>query len=101
MPKYYRDLVPFKRTYLAGTCAACGTTSTAITVPAGASTVFIHAEGAALYWQANGTAAIGTVAPGYVAADGHAAILPIDNLGTLHVVGAGTAGVAHIEFYQD
>jgi len=101
MPQYYRDLVPLKATYLTGTASACGTTNTAITIPTGASSVVLHPEGGALYWAVNVGSAIGTTAPGYVAQDQMGVILPADNLGTLHVIGAGTAVVAHIEFYQD
>lgn len=100
MPTRYRDLVPYLNTHKGGTAAACGTTSTAVTIPAGANMALIHAEGAAVYWHVNGTAAIGTTAPGYVAQDSSSIVMPSDNLSTLHVNGAGTAAVAHIEFYE-
>ena len=87
-------------TYLSGTAAVCGTTSTQITVPAGATSAFIHAAGAAVYWNINGASA-GTTSPGYVASDTHGLVFPIDNLATLYVAGAAAASVAHIEFYQD
>jgi hypothetical protein len=101
MPVYYRDLVPLLATRLTGTAAACGTTSTEITVPSKTTSAMIHAEGGAIYWKVNGTAAVGTTAPGYAAADQTGYLFPIDNFGTLHVVGSGTAAVAHIEFFQD
>ena len=100
MPSRYRDLVPYLYTYMGGTACACGTTSTEITVPAGANSAVIHAEGAAIYWHINGTAAIGTTAPGYVAQDNSGAAYPSDNLTSLHVVGAGAAAIAHVEFYE-
>lgn len=86
--------------YVSGTAAACGTASTEITVPTGASSAMIHAAGAAVYWQINGSDA-GTASPGYVAADQTGVLPPMSNFGTLHVAGAGTAAVAHIEFYND
>jgi hypothetical protein len=100
MPSRYRDLVPYLYTYKGGTACACGTTSTEVTVPEGSNTALIHAEGAAVYWHINGTAAVGTTAPGYVAQDNSGIILSCDNLTGLFVNGAGTAAVAHVEFYE-
>ncbi|RPJ30384.1 MAG: hypothetical protein EHM35_12705 [Planctomycetaceae bacterium] len=99
MPKYYKDLVPYLMTYLSGSTAACGTSSTEIDVTAKATIFDIHAEGAAVYYEVNGTAAT-TTSPGYVPQDGHWSVGPLDNLSTLFVIGAGTAAVAHVEFNQ-
>jgi len=99
MPSYYRDSIPFRMTYLSGSTAACGTSSTQIAIPASAHFAMIHAEGANLYWGINvGSATI--LSPGYAAQDMVGIIPSIDNLGTLYVIGAGTAAIAHVEFYQ-
>lgn len=102
MPKYAPQDGGFPRlaTHLGGTCSVCGTASTAITVPAGATSAIIHAAGAAVYWAVAGSSA-GTTSPGYVAQDQSGFIPPIDNLSALHVAGASAAAIAHVEFYQD
>ena len=104
MAKYTQiggEMVPFRSTHLGGTACACGTASTAVTVPDGATNAFIHAAGAAVYWNVTGTSA-GTVSPGYAAKDTVGYIPPIDNMGTvIYVAGGDAAAVAHVEFYQD
>jgi len=90
---------PLLSSYISGTTAACGTTPTSITVPPGATSALIHAEGAAVYWDVNGTAA-GTASPGYVAADMVGLVPAIDNFSKLAVVGV-SGSIAHIEFYAD
>ena len=99
MPSYYRDTIPFRMSYLGGSTAACGTTSTQVTIAAGAHFALIHAEGGAIYWGINIGSAT-TLSPGYAAEDLTGIIPSIDNLGTLFVIGAGTAAIAHVEFYQ-
>ena len=99
MPKYYRDLIPWLMTYVGGSTAVCGTTSTAVTVASGANYAEIHAEGAALYYTLNGASASSS-SYGYIPQDHCWPVGPLDNLGTLHVIGGGTAAVAHVEFYQ-
>jgi hypothetical protein len=100
MPTFYRDLVPYLVTYKTGTAVACGTTSTMVPVPTNANSAFIHAEGAAIYWNVGGASA-GTGSPGYVPADSAGFIFPCDNLGTgLPVIGGAVAAIAHIEFIQ-
>jgi hypothetical protein len=103
MSKQYQiggEMVPYQSTHKGGTAAACGTASTQITIPAGANSALIHAEGAAIYWKVNGTSA-GSTSPGYVAADQTGFVLTCDNLSRLDVAGASAAAVAHVEFYQD
>ena len=92
--------VPILSTHLGGTAAACGTASTEITVPARATSAYIHAAGAALYYAVNAEAA-GTASPGYIPQDQNGVIFPVDNLAGLFVCGAAASAVAHIEFYQD
>ena len=99
MPKYYRDLIPWLITYIGGSTAACGTVSTEVEVPALANCADIHAEGAALYYTINGAAASSS-SYGVIPQDKSWIVGPLDNLGTLHVIGGGTAAVAHVEFYQ-
>jgi len=101
MPKYYRDLVPFLSTSLSGTACACGTTSTVITPPTGATSAWVRAEGGAIYWNVNGASAVGTTAAGYVAQDGQATIPPLDNFSSLAIIGSAAGAVAHLEFFQD
>ena len=86
--------------YLSGTAAACGTTSTAITAPTGASLALIHAEGAAVYWSVNASSVVGSTAPGYVAQDQVGFIPEIDNLTKVAVIGGASGAIAHVEFYQ-
>ena len=87
-------------TYLGGTCSACGTTSTAITVPAGATSAMIRAAGAAIYFQVAGSSA-GSTSPGYVAQDMVGYVPPIDNLSAFHVAGSAAAAIAYVSFFQD
>lgn len=101
MPQYYRDSIPYLSTYLNGSAVACGTSSTTVTIPTNTNTVIIHAEGAAIYWKNNSGTVAGTSAPGYVAQDNTGFIYAMDNLGSLAVIGGGTAAIAHIEFYQE
>jgi hypothetical protein len=91
---------PILATYLGGTAAACGTASTAITVPTGATSAMLRAAGAAGYYAINGASA-GTTSPGYVPQDQVGYIPPVDNLAALHVAGASAAAVVHVQFYQD
>jgi hypothetical protein len=101
MPVAYRDLVPYLSTYKGGSTVPCGTSAagSAITIPALSNWAWIHAEGAAVYWAVNAGSAT-SLSPGYVAQDQTGLIAEIDNFGTLHVNGYGTAAVAHVEFYQ-
>jgi hypothetical protein len=101
MPQHFPDDGPLtnKSSYLSGTACACGTVSTQVPVPAGASFAMIHAEGGKGYWNTNGTVA-GTASPGYVAADQTGLIPPVDNLSALYVYGEA-ATIMHVEFYQD
>lgn len=99
MPQYYRDTVPFLMTFLSGSVAACGTTSTQVVVPTNAHFAMISAEGANVYYGINIGSAT-TLSTGYVPQDSVGIIPGIDNLGTLYVNGAGTAAVAHVQFYQ-
>ena len=91
--------VPIASTYQGGTAYACGTSATATSIPSGSTWAIIAAEGAAVYYKINGTGTATTVSPGYVPSEGQAWIPALDNLGTLSVVGAGTAAVAHISFF--
>jgi hypothetical protein len=86
--------------YLGGTAAACGTASTEITVPAGATSAWIRAAGAAVYWAVNGASA-GTASPGYVDSGMTGYVPPISNFTGLYVAGESASAVAHIEFYED
>lgn len=103
MPQYYRDLVPWRASYLGGTCSACGTVSTPITPTAGATSALIRAEGGAIYWNLGGTAlgAATATSPGYVAQDNQAYIPALDNLPIFNIIGGAAGSKAHIEFYQD
>ncbi len=103
MAKYTQvggEMVPYRSTHLGGTACACGTASTAVNVPSGANSAFIHAAGGVVYWNVTGDSA-GTTSAGYVAKDQVGYIPPIDNMGTVFYVAGEAATVAHIEFYQD
>ena len=103
MAKYTQiggEFVPYRSTHLGGTACACGTASTAVTVPTGANSAMIHAEGGAVYWNVTGTSA-GTTSAGYVPDGQVGYIPPIDNMGTVLYVAGVAATVAHVEFYQD
>jgi hypothetical protein len=53
MAKYTQvggEMVPYRSTHLGGTACACGTASTAVNVPSGANSAFIHAAGGVVYW---------------------------------------------------
>jgi hypothetical protein len=101
MPIHAGGIFPFLSTYLSGSVVPVGTSAagSSVTIPTNANWALIHAEGAAVYWAVNAGSAT-TLSPGYVAADLTGLIPEIDNLGTLHVNGAGTGSIAHIEFYQ-
>ena len=101
MVKHYPNDGPLTNlsSFMSGTAVACGTVSTAVTVPTGATSALMYAEGGAAYWNTNGTAA-GTTSGGYMAADNFRLIPAIDNLSSLAVYGEA-ATVVHVEFYQD
>jgi hypothetical protein len=72
-----------------------------VPIPANTTSVMIYAEGAAIYWNI-GEASASSLSPGYAPQDTSRYIQPCNNLGTgLPVIGSGTAGVAHIEFWWD
>jgi hypothetical protein len=100
MPKSFpADMgLPALWSYLGGTAAACGTASTAVTIPSGSNMALLYPAGGLVYWQINGASA-GSTSPGYAAADTVGFIPAIDNLTTLHVGGVA-ATVVHVEFYQ-
>jgi hypothetical protein len=102
MTKYYQiggERVGFQASYLSGTAVSCGGTTVALTVPTGATTAFIMAETAAVYYAINEDTA-GTTSPGYVPTDGKGFVFTCDNLAKLAVAGASGA-IAHVEFYQE
>jgi hypothetical protein len=80
-----------------GTCMVCDGTAHAVTIPDGTKSVYLKAEGAAVYYNL-GTAAAGTTSYGYVPVDGHDMVFACDNLTDMSLFGAATA-IAHIQFY--
>ncbi len=86
--------------YLGGTHVDGTGASAAVTVPEGATSALIHAEGKPVYWEINPAGDASADSPGYVAADQTGFIPSISNLTTLKVYIAAT-GKAHIEFYKD
>ena len=95
------EWVPITSEYVSGTAVACGTVSTSVTIPTGANNAFISARGAAVYYTINGTAASASASGGYIQENGAGYVFPISNLTALHVIGGGTAAVAHVQFYSE
>jgi hypothetical protein len=91
---------PILSTYLGGTAVACGTSSTPLTPIAGATSAILNAAGAAAYFSIAGTVAAAT-SPGYIPSEGMNYIPPIDNFNYLTVIGAGTATVVYVRYFQD
>ena len=92
-------VTPTQSTYIGGSTSACGSVAADIVKSATSNWAILAAEGAAAYFVINGTAT--STSPGYIPQDGQTMIPVISNLGTIGVIGAGSATVVHVSFYKD